>query len=896
MQTNLMSFVIGRLPIQSWFPSSASASRTIRWGRIRVGAWLAVAFLCGLGWAESAIARPPIRDAFFQEYPTAVGTILDKKVASFSGGTNAQHCGVCHFKFGGGGTRNPYGSAVEAVYSTNGKDARAAVQAVRAADSDSDGFSNDTEVTNRVTYANTPTFPGLTPGNLGSVSGVTNLNDILPYLVPATGVDNTPPNVTLVRPNGGEVLTANSLTNVQWTASDASGVAGVDIYLSIDNGTNYSPIAKGLANTGSYAWFPANRPVTNFARIRLVVVDNAGNSTNKSSANPFTILSPAGGRVPSTLSDFDMPGSQPLELRAALSPPQDCAGCHGNYNTQHEPYFNWQGSMMAHASIDPLFEANLAIANQDAPDSGDLCLRCHIHAGWVQGRSVPTSGAAMLTSDKFGVACDLCHRMMDPIYAPGVSPSVDQGLLAGLLNPGTNFGIGMVHLDPDATRRGPFVDATSAHPILVSPFHREAALCGTCHDVSNPAFERDANGVYQPNAFNAPATDFSPHKAGPVERTYSEWLASDFNTPAGVYLPQFAGNKTNGMVATCQDCHMRDIAGHGADTNQFGAVPLRQDLPLHDMTGSSTWMPMLLASLHPTQVPSNAAAAGVVRATYMLENAAELGIADAGSQLQVSVTNNCGHKLPTGYPEGRRMWLNVKFFDAADQPVGESGAYDSATGELSHDGEPKIYEVHPGIDTNINTFVGLPAGPSLHFVLNNKIYEDNRIPPRGFTNAAFATFGGAPTGYSYADGQYWDDTHYTIPPGAVRAEVALLFQSTSKEFIEFLRTNNVTNLKGEQLYSLWDTNSKCPPTTMQAATWQTPFLMESMGVTPEGGFEMLFHCRPGETYTVEHTDQLTPSDWQPVTHTPTNTPTLFVDTTTSPTGMRFYRVRYDGAP
>jgi hypothetical protein len=851
-----------------------------------VGAWL----LC-----PSAEAKEEYRDAFFAVNGVAVGTRLDN-LPSRSG-----HCGVCHFRFSGGGERNLYGLRVESIiknYPKTDAGRSNAIASLQGVDADSDGHSTLTEVSDTVSYNNTPTFPGLTPGNINKVSNISaaDIALITGHLVPTAGGDTQPPSVTLIHPNGNEVLTANTLTNIQWSASDPSGVAGVDIHLSIDDGATYTPVALGLPNSGSYAWFPANRPATNQARIRLVVVDNVANVTNKTSASAFSIVHPPGGRVPTTLSDFDMPGTQPLELSANLSPPQDCAACHGNYNSQHEPSFNWQGSMMAHASIDPLFEANLAIANQDAPDSGDLCLRCHIHAGWVQGRSVPTSGAAMLPEDKFGVACDLCHRMMDPIYEAGVSPAVDELLLAGLLNPGTNFGSGMLHLDPEATRRGPFADATSAHPILVSPFHREAALCGTCHDVSNPAFERDANGVYQPNAFNSPATDFSPHKIGPVERTYSEWLFSEFNTPAGVYLPQFAGNKTNGMVATCQDCHMRDIAGHGADTNQFPTVPLREDLPLHDMTGSSTWMPMLLASLHPTQVPSNAAAAGVARATYMLEHAAELGIADAQNQIRVTVTNNCGHKLPTGYPEGRRIWLNVQFYDAQTNLVGESGAYEPDTGVLSHDAEAKIYEVHPGIDTNIAGVVGIEAGPSLHFVLNNKIFEDNRIPPRGFNNTNFAAFGGAPVGHHYDDGQYWDDTHYSIPPGATRAEVTLYFQSTSKEFIEFLRTNNVTNTKGEELYQLWANNGKCPPTEMQEAEWQTPFLMESFEVTPAGEVQMSFHCRPGQSYTIEHTDSLDSPDWQAVSHTPTNTPTLFVDNTTSPTGMRFYRVKYPVAP
>ena len=31
---------------------------------------------------------------------------------------------------------------------------------------------------------------------------------------------------------------------------------------------------------------------------------------------------------------------------------------------------------------------------------------------------------------------------------------------------------------------------------------------------------------------------------------------------------------------------------------------------------------------------------------------------------------------------------------------------------------------------------GLPEGVNLHLALANKKYKDNRIPPRGFTNAA----------------------------------------------------------------------------------------------------------------------------------------------------------------
>ena len=99
------------------------------------------------------------------------------------------------------------------------------------------------------------------------------------------------------------------------------------------------------------------------------------------------------------------------------------------------------------------------------------------------------------------------------------------------------------------------------------------------------------------------------------------------------------------------------------------------------------------------------------RAAQLLTNAASLAVADAGGQLKVTVTNECGHKLPTGYPEGRRVWLNVKFYDDAMNLLGESGAYDPATGVLTRDAAAKIYEVHPGLETNLAIALGLHAGP-----------------------------------------------------------------------------------------------------------------------------------------------------------------------------------------
>ena len=57
-----------------------------------------------------------------------------------------------------------------------------------------------------------------------------------------------------------------------------------------------------------------------------------------------------------------------------------------------------------------------------------------------------------------------------------------------------------------------------------------------------------------------------------------------------------------------------------------------------------------------------------------------------------------------------------------------AGAYDEATGVLTHDAQIKVYEVKPGLSPALGSALSLPAGPSFHFVLNNVMIHDERIP------------------------------------------------------------------------------------------------------------------------------------------------------------------------
>jgi hypothetical protein len=759
-----------------------------------------VVIALGVAIPPPAAARPPIRTAFFNRYANAVGSQLDN-LPSKPG-----HCGVCHFDFNGGGTRNPYGVAIQARLDAGRTNAQA-IADVESFESDGDGYTNLVEITDETTYSNTPTFPGLTQANKGSTLNVP-LAEIEPYLTPMTGPDTTPPAVTVSSPNGGEVLTAETTHVITFTATDANGIARINIFLS-DDGVLYKPIAKNLAPTAFFSWFVPNLPGA-ASRIRVEAIDNAGNSGWDVSNAAFTINRPARGIVPSTLRDVALPGTQPFEGAVLEDPSSTCAACHGGYDSAHEPWFVWKGSMMAQAMRDPLFIACVAVAEQDVPSVGDLCLRCHTPGGWQEGRSVDTDGGLLTAKDRQGVQCDFCHRMVDYDYVPGVSPPADTTVLAGVNPKPLTYGNGQFINDPAAVRRGPYASTVAPHAFLASPYHRSADLCGTCHDVSSPAYTWASGDDYVLGPFDQQHPDMNLRHMMPIERTFSEWTQSAYAT-TGVYAPQFAGNKADGIVSTCQDCHMADVNAKGCNDPN---APTRADLGLHDLTGGNTFIPDILATFYPSEVDAPSLQAGKARATAMLQKAATLGATPAPFGVTVRVTNETGHKLPSGYPEGRRIWINVVGITAAGQKVFESGVYDPATAQLADDDQLKVYEIHLGLSPAIAGAVGFPAGPSFHFVLNDTVYFDNRIPPRGFTNAAFAAVQAKPVGVSYADGRYWDDTSYNLPASADSAIVTLYYQTLSREYVEFLRDENVTNTKGADLYNAWAANGKSAPVAM----------------------------------------------------------------------------------
>ncbi len=148
------------------------------------------------------------------------------------------------------------------------------------------------------------------------------------------------------------------------------------------------------------------------------------------------------------------------------------------------------------------------------------------------------------------------------------------------------------------------------------------------------------------------------------------------------------------------------------------------------------------------------------------------------------------------------MWLEVYQFASGPSAtlVFTSGVISGPSPigplpDVSTDPYLKKYEIKLGLTDEHAQEIGRPeiAGEGFHIILNNKVFKDNRIPPRGFTNAAFAARDMQPVGVAYADGQYWDTTYYPIHPETTSITVRLMYQTASSEYLDFLSTEaNVT--------------------------------------------------------------------------------------------------------
>ncbi|MEZ4390186.1 MAG: cytochrome c3 family protein [Polyangiales bacterium] len=499
-------------------------------------------------------------------------------------------------------------------------------------------------------------------------------------------------------------------------------------------------------------------------------------------AAPFALLGLLCAAQPAAAQPrLNLPGgTQPGGLRTPLEAGGQCTECHSGLETsdnrRYLPADLWPTSMMANASRDPLFRATLSVAEQQRPNIGELCLRCHTPAGFVAGHGVPGNGSALDPfSENDGVNCDTCHRSVDGRDTDPMAPYIGNARL--FFSDGTDT--------TAPTRFGPRADPTFSprHPAMRGEFISDSRMCGQCHDVDNPLLNRllpDGTDTGQPF---------------PLQSTYTEWAQSEFSRGS--------------TLRSCQNCHM-PAETEALPVTRIPGAPARPMHRRHDFLGANEWGMAMLRAAFPDEMDS-AFDEARVRQRGFLQTSARLELLDVPAQVRageplnfrVRVTNLSGHKLPTGYEDARLMWLQVEL---AGRVV--SGAM--VDDELVEDPQVRTYRFIPGHRE------GGRAVPGDFVTQHQVILEDTRIPPAGMMPTART----APVGRDYSGGlngalRHDDTAMYSFAApavgGSAELTVRLLYRTTTRHYVETIAAANQSDNTGTRLLQVWNAAGRAPP-------------------------------------------------------------------------------------
>ena len=341
---------------------------------------------------------------------------------------------------------------------------------------------------------------------------------------------------------------------------------------------------------------------------------------------------------------------------------QVCGACHT------EIYRQWRSSMMSQAWDEPIYRALLKRASAATEGKVDnFCTGCHTPIGLTTGQiTSQVNRSSIEDSEKNhpmpGVDCETCHNI-------SARTGLDNG--AYVMSPRANG---------KPTKFGPRKDAVSPyHDTVYSALHTRSDFCGTCHNVTHP--------------FSSVA----------VERTYDEWQESSYSL----------------NDITCQSCHMPGYKGKAAIMG-----PERESVASHWFSGANA---MMLNHLGQEE--------GAQRARNMLARAGEITfeqlpaaiVAGQYTSVAVKVSNvGAGHKLPTGFPEGREMWIDFRVLDATGREIYRLGSIKDGKTEVN----TRNFKVH----------IGDKDGNPLDVEVWNatQILSDNRILPKGYDIGEFS--------------------------------------------------------------------------------------------------------------------------------------------------------------
>lgn len=457
-----------------------------------------------------------------------------------------------------------------------------------------------------------------------------------------------------------------------------------------------------------------------------------------------------------------------------------CSACHsamrdaaGN-DVSIDTY--WRATMMANAARDPYWQAAVraeVMANPAIADViEDTCARCHMpmarttsafqgEVGKVldEGYLNAENDLHVLAMD--GVSCTLCHQIEDQYL--GSDESFDGGYV---IDSATPMGERVTYGPYQASENDARLMSGASGFVPVQGTHLQtSALCATCHTLYTPTVDAQGNVVGH----------------FPEQTPYQEWEASDYADRQ-----------------SCQDCHMPEVDGEVSlsITNS----PPRSPFSRHAFAGGNTYALMLLRSFGQeigVTADSDHLDAALQRAiTQLREGTAQIAITQTSLEsgtlsIAVQVTNQTGHKLPTGYPS-RRLWLHLTVEDARGTVLFESGGW-NADGSIvgnDNDADPLAFEPHYRVIDSPDQvqiyeaiFVDTDGAVTTTLLRGYRYVKDNRLLPSGFVKDG-ASEDIAVRGQAVEDDDFrspGDTVTYRIPVGDAPApytvRVELLYQS-----------------------------------------------------------------------------------------------------------------------
>ncbi len=447
---------------------------------------------------------------------------------------------------------------------------------------------------------------------------------------------------------------------------------------------------------------------------------------------------------------------------------------------------DWRSTMMAHAGIDPVWQAKVSSEVARNPELQEVieqkCVTCHMPMATTQSlvESLPVAGL----NDGFyslehpyhaaaidGVSCTLCHQVTEE----------NLGTMEGfsghyVIDTSTNAPNRMIY----GPYQNPVTMQMQMHTGYIPAYGDHmlsAEHCATCHNLYTPFVDGEGNILGE----------------FPEQTAYTEWQYSEF------------GSQTQ----SCQSCHMPLADGAVKISQMPGRLAAREPFFQHYFVGGNTFMLEILANwggdleVSASQEEFNETIARVEE--QLSQNTAalslqELGLTNGVLEAEIQVEVLTGHKFPTSIPT-RRAWLRFVVKDSSGQVIFESGKQnpDGSIQGNAADSDPLAYEPHYEVITQpdqVQIYEGIMQnsdGEVTYTLLRAASFaKDNRLLPVGADKenlpADIAVYGLAAQDANFVGGgdlvRYEVDTSGYEGPFTVSVE--LLYETLSYRFVQDL--------------------------------------------------------------------------------------------------------------